>query len=129
MILFYFCLFFNNYSQLAINANMKNTDQQIMLLGWSADDGKSPEVCLMDLCGAGSEESKENRIRGYMNIEKLRGFSESEVPIRITRLIMSEDRSDMLITWDARYIPDTAVDWLCSASVTPDSEIRSFDNL
>lgn len=31
----------NNYSQLAINANMKNTDQHIMLLGWSLDDDKS----------------------------------------------------------------------------------------
>ncbi|CAJ1943670.1 unnamed protein product [Sphenostylis stenocarpa] len=34
--------------QLAINANMKNTDQHIMLLGWSADDDKS-EAAVIDI--------------------------------------------------------------------------------
>ncbi|KAK8467551.1 hypothetical protein PHAVU_007G078700 [Phaseolus vulgaris] len=34
--------------QLAINANMKNTDQHIILLGWSADDDKS-EVAIIDI--------------------------------------------------------------------------------
>ncbi|XP_028796799.1 nuclear pore complex protein NUP214 isoform X2 [Neltuma alba] len=33
-----------NQCQLAINANRKNTDQHIMLLGWSADDDKSEAV-------------------------------------------------------------------------------------
>ncbi|KAK7357242.1 hypothetical protein VNO80_16526 [Phaseolus coccineus] len=34
--------------QLAINANMKNTDQHIILLGWSANDDKS-EVAIIDI--------------------------------------------------------------------------------
>ncbi|XP_054821316.1 nuclear pore complex protein NUP214 isoform X3 [Prosopis cineraria] len=34
--------------QLAINANRKNTDQHIMLLGWSVDDDKS-EVVVIDI--------------------------------------------------------------------------------
>ena len=41
-----FIYFLNNYSQLAINANMKNTDQHIMLLGWSADEDKSEAVVI-----------------------------------------------------------------------------------
>jgi len=45
-----FSLFYllNNNSQLAVNANMKNTDQHIILLGWSADDDKS-EVAIIDI--------------------------------------------------------------------------------
>ncbi|XP_014513545.1 nuclear pore complex protein NUP214 isoform X2 [Vigna radiata var. radiata] len=37
-----------NQCQLAINANLKNTDQHIILLGWSADDDKS-EVAIVDI--------------------------------------------------------------------------------
>lgn len=44
--LYLFIYFLNNYSQLAINANMKNTDQHIMLLGWSADEDKSEAVVI-----------------------------------------------------------------------------------
>lgn len=38
---------FNNYSQLVINANMKNTDNHISLLAWSEDDDKS-EAAIVD---------------------------------------------------------------------------------
>ncbi|XP_017414625.1 nuclear pore complex protein NUP214 isoform X3 [Vigna angularis] len=37
-----------NQCQLAINANLKNTDQHIILLGWSADDDKS-EAAIVDI--------------------------------------------------------------------------------
>lgn len=46
--MYFFIYFLINYSQLAINANMKNTDQHIMLLGWSADDDKS-EAAVIDI--------------------------------------------------------------------------------
>ena len=75
------------------------------------EDAK-PAVCRVDLRRAGSAEKQEERIRGYMSLEKLRGFREDEVPLRLTELVLSEDRSDLLITWDARFISEKAVDWL-----------------
>ncbi|RDX95312.1 Nuclear pore complex protein NUP214, partial [Mucuna pruriens] len=44
----YLLLTYLKQCQLAINANMKNTDQHIMLLGWSADDDKS-EAAVIDI--------------------------------------------------------------------------------
>ncbi|KAH1196348.1 Nuclear pore complex protein NUP214 [Glycine max] len=42
----YLLLAYLKQCQLAINANMKNTDQHIMLLGWSADEDKSEAVVI-----------------------------------------------------------------------------------
>ncbi|KAL2327625.1 hypothetical protein Fmac_021052 [Flemingia macrophylla] len=44
----YLLLTYLKQCQLAINANIKNTDQHIMLLGWSADDDKS-EAAVIDI--------------------------------------------------------------------------------
>ncbi|XP_027934105.1 nuclear pore complex protein NUP214 isoform X2 [Vigna unguiculata] len=44
----YLSLVYINQCQLAINSNLKNTDQHIVLLGWSADDDKS-EVAIVDI--------------------------------------------------------------------------------
>lgn len=44
----YLSLTYLKQCELAINANMKNTDQHIMLLGWSADDDQS-EAAIIDI--------------------------------------------------------------------------------
>ncbi|KAK7247325.1 hypothetical protein RIF29_42206 [Crotalaria pallida] len=45
----YLLLTYIEQCQLAINANIKNTDQHIMLLGWSVDDDHKNEVVVVDI--------------------------------------------------------------------------------
>ena len=71
-----------------------------------------PEIVFSDLSKVDPAEKKEARIKGYRNVETMRGFKKEEVPLRITQFRMGEDKSELLITWDARYLSETAVNWL-----------------
>ena len=72
-----------------------------------------PEIAFVDLTGASSAQKKEERIRGYLRLEELRGFEKGEVALRITQFRAEERKSELLITWDKRYVSELAVNWLC----------------
>ena len=74
-----------------------------------------PEIALVDLSKLDSDEKKEAQIRGYMRMEEMRGFRKDEVRLRVTQFRMDEKESELLLTWDERYMSELAAGWLCEA--------------
>lgn len=60
-----------------------------------------------------SDEKKEAQIQGYMRMEEMRGFKKDEASLRITQFRMDETKSELLLTWNERYMSEIAVNWLC----------------
>ena len=75
-------------------------------------DDALPGKEVVDLTKVNSAGKAEERIRAFMKMEELRGFKKNEVHLRITQFALSENKSEILITWDARYLSDCAVNWL-----------------
>ena len=71
-----------------------------------------PEIALVNLSKVDSTEKKEAQIRGYIRMEEMRGFTKDEVCLRITEFRMDEKNSELLFTWNERYISEIAADWL-----------------
>jgi hypothetical protein len=69
-----------------------------------------PDVRRIDLTGS-AENSIQKTVSGYRNLEELRGFGPDEVRCRITLFDAGKD-SRILLSWDSRFLSDTAVNWL-----------------
>ena len=86
----------------------------------SVEETAAPEVVTVDLRG-NREQKAEARLstprqrslmQGYRRVEELRGFAPEEVPCRLTLFRLNDSSGELLITWDARFIPPSAVEWL-----------------
>ena len=71
-----------------------------------------PEIAVVDLSKVDSAEKKEAQIRGYIRMEEIRGFELDEVSLRITEFRMDDEKSELLLTWNERYVSEIAADWL-----------------
>lgn len=94
----------SEYSALRILPNPRNCFRGIV------KEGAMPDVRRIDLTGS-AENSIQKTVSGYRNLEELRGFGPDEVRCRITLFDAGKD-SRILLSWDSRFLSDTAVNWL-----------------
>ncbi len=94
----------SEYSALRILPNPRNCFRGIVR------EGAMPDVRRIDLTGS-AENSIQKTVSGYRNLEELRGFGPDEVRCRITLFDAGKD-SRILLSWDSRFLSDTAVNWL-----------------
>lgn len=79
------------------------------------DDSALPQVVTVDLSTQG--EKQQTLMQGYQRIEEMRGFESQEVPCRITRFKSDDKSGEILVTWDKRFLHQSAVEWLLKCLV------------